>query len=86
MLSQKSHIFPMSNPKQDNVLPSAHARALRYDHGMQEGDYLFVTRNTQSLLPIQRAVLGQLRDQTRGLFADTTKHIYVIRLSTPHSP
>ena len=84
MLSQKTHIFPLSNPKQDDLLPSAHARALQYDHGMQEGDYLFITRDTPSLTHIQHAVLSELRDQMRGLHVDSTEYVYAIRLSASH--
>jgi hypothetical protein len=83
MLSQKSHIFPMSNPKQDDLLPSAHARALDYEHQWQPDDYLFITRDTPSLTGIQREVINKIMQQMQGLYADSTEHVYAIQLSTP---
>ena len=83
MLSQKTHIFPLSNPQQDGLLPTAHERALQYNHGMQEGDYLIMSRNISSLVPIQREVVTRLLSQSRGLRIDSTKHVYAIRLFTP---
>ncbi|MBT6618829.1 MAG: hypothetical protein HOB41_02995 [Gemmatimonadetes bacterium] len=83
MLSQKSHIFPMSNPKQDDLLPSGHARALDYEHQWQPDDYLFITRDTPSLTGIQREVINKIMQQMQGLYADSTEHVYAIQLSTP---
>ena len=83
MLTQKSHIFPISNPKQDDLLPSAHARALAYKHQWQPDDYLFITRDTPSLTGIQREVINKIMQQMQGLYADSTEHVYAIQLSTP---
>ena len=83
MLSRKIHVFPISNPMQDDLLPSAHDRALQYDHGLQEGDYLIVTRETQSLLGLQRQVLSRLLEQLPALYADSTEHVYALRLRKP---
>ena len=83
MLSQKTHIFPMSNPMQDNLLPSAHERILRYEHDLQQNDYLFVSRNTDLLNEIQQEILDKIMDQMRGFYADSTQHVYAIRLTTP---
>ena len=82
ILSQKTHIFPLSTPGQDNLLPSAHARALAYEHGMQEGDYLFIARN-HALNKIQHATLAKLLEKMNGQYADSTEHVYAIRLSAP---
>ena len=73
----------MSNPKQDDLLPSAHARALDYEHQWQPDDYLFITRDTPSLTGIQREVINKIMQQMQGLYADSTEHVYAIQLSTP---
>ncbi len=83
MLSQKTHIFPMSNPMQDDLLPSAHDRVLRYEHDLQQDDYLFVSRNTNLLNEIQQEILDKIMDQMRGFYADATQHVYAIRLYRP---
>jgi hypothetical protein len=93
LLSQKTHVFPLSNPIQDNLLPSARARALQFDHSMQEGDYLFITRNGSSLNRIQREILDKLRrgindklqQQQYGLHTDSTEHVYAISLFVSRS-
>jgi hypothetical protein len=93
LLSQKTHVFPLSNPIQDNLLPSTRARALQFDHSMQEGDYLFITRNGSSLNRIQREILDKLRrgindklqQQQYGLHTDSTEHVYAISLFVSRS-
>ena len=83
MLSQKTHVFPLSNPRQDDLVPAAHARALAYEHGMQAGNYLFVTRRTHLLNGIQSATLSKLLEELQGQYADSTENVYAIRLFTP---
>ena len=83
ILSGKSHLFPLSHPPQDELLPSARERVSQYDHGMQAGDYLFFTREASSLNDIQLATLSKIYRQFQFLYVDSTKHVYVTRLITP---
>ena len=80
MLSRKIHVFPMSNPIQDNLLPSAHDRALQHDHRLPAGDPAFVARNTGWFTDIQWATLDKLLDHTRAQVIDSSEHVYVVRL------
>ena len=83
ILSGKSHLFPLSHPLQDELLPSARERVLQYDHDMQAGDHIFFTRDTSSLNDIQLATLRKIYRQFQFLYVDSTKHVYVTRLITP---
>jgi hypothetical protein len=80
MLSQKAHIFPMSNPRQDDLLISVRARALQHDHEIQDGDLLFITRNDRSLIRIQLDILEKYTYQMRSLSIDSTEHVSAFRL------
>ena len=84
MLSRKIHVFPMSNPNQDNILPSAHERALPHDHRLRAGDPVFVARNTGWFTDIQWATLDRLLPQAQAQIIDSSEHVYVVRLpATP---
>ncbi len=85
MLSQKTHVFPLSNPQQDELLPAAHLRAQQFDHGLQEGDYFFITRNSNSLSTIQSEVIDVILSQLNGYYADSTQRVYAIRLLAPRT-
>jgi hypothetical protein len=52
---------------------------------MQEGDYLFITRNGSSLNRIQREILDKLQQQQYGLHTDSTEHVYAISLFVSRS-
>ena len=85
MLSQKAHIFPLSNPKQDELLLAAVERAQHFDHGLKEGDLFFITRNIESLSIAQEKVVDEILSQFNGVHLESTDYVQTIRLITPHS-
>jgi hypothetical protein len=83
MLSKKTHVFPLSNPRQDELLPAAIERAQHFDHGLKEGDYFFITRNIGSLNIAQEKVIEEILSQLHGVHVDSTEYVQTIRLITP---
>lgn len=83
MLSKKTHIFPLSNPRQDELLPAAIERAQHFDHGLKEGDYLFITRNIAALSIAQEKVIDEILSQLPGVQVDSTEYVQTVRLITP---
>jgi len=80
MLSEKANIFPLSNPVQDYLLESASTQALRFDHGLQSGDILFLARDTGQLNALQLLIVKRLREEFIFILADATSQVYAIRL------
>lgn len=76
----KVHLFPMSNPEQDELLVSASDRAVNFAHGLQAGDLIFIPKDQRELRTLQRQVIKKLNQEFTFLQEDTTAHIVVVRL------
>lgn len=83
LLSGKVHLFPMSNPEQDEALAAAGERALNYPHGLKSGDLILISKNQKELRTLQRQVIQRLNQQFTFLQEDATQNVVVVRLQQP---
>jgi len=83
LLSGKVHLFPMSNPEQDELLVAASERAVHFAHGLQAGDLIFMSKDQGELCTLQRQILKRLNQQFTFLQEDTTQNVVVVRLQQP---
>lgn len=79
----KVHLFPMSNPEQDELVEAARERALNFAHGLRAGDLILMSRDQKELHPLQRQIIKKLSREFTFLREDTTRSIVVVRLHQP---
>ncbi|MCC7265155.1 MAG: hypothetical protein IT369_21830 [Candidatus Latescibacteria bacterium] len=76
----KIHLFPMSNPEQDELVEAARDRALNFAHGLKPGDLFFMSKDQKELHGLQRQIIKKLNQEFTFLQEDTTAHMVVVRL------
>lgn len=74
MLTRKTHLFPLSNVRQDQLTSTGRTRALGFQHGLKAGDTLFLEKDPERLAPLQLDIIARLRAEFDFQEMEITEH------------
>lgn len=77
---EKTNVFPIANPREDNIVKSSKTRVLTFPYRLQAGDIIFWERNFGRLLPVQMFAIERLSRDFNFQGVETRGGVVALRL------